>query len=55
MYCIKSLFKLHPSALLWFIFPHPSLRFLSIFSKYRLRKVPRLRKNDLITNLKNET
>jgi hypothetical protein len=51
---IQSLFKNHPLALLWHIFSHPALPFLSILSKDRLQKVPCLRKNLLITNLKNE-
>jgi hypothetical protein len=49
-----SLFKTHPLALLWYIFPHLALHFSSIFSKYRLQNAPNLRKNVLITNLKNE-
>jgi hypothetical protein len=29
---LESLFKIYPSALLWLIFPHPALHFLSIFA-----------------------
>jgi hypothetical protein len=51
---VQSLFKNRPSALLWHIFPHLALHFLSILSKDCLQNAPYLRKNLLITNLKNE-